>query len=656
MADIYVPGVKSRFNSEKLIDDLMKVERAPKERAEKNVERLQEEKGWWREVGGRLGALREGARYLYSFQNPFNDRLARSSNEGAISGTATREAEEQNRAFTVRQIAQADRFLSDPLDENFNVEAGAYAFGIGDSEVSFNFRGGSLRDFINVLNQQGRDRVKASLIAVRQGTKSLLIESKITGEANRLLFKGAAEPFGVAAGLLEQVPNAQRTLQAEPIEAAAQRKVTVPVEPGLSGDSPLVLRFESAVARRAEEPYEPPQPPPGPAIPNAGGVTYGGITIENEPSSVSLPPWTPPPAPVRVDDLGVLSLEFSDGTSAALPPLRDGDGFETRQYPLKDIAGGKTISAISIDNKNTHRDVTVKGIEVFDPSAQGGYRPRNPVSTAQDAILSMEGVEVTRPSNSIDDLIPGVTLTLSAPTSETVHLTVEPDRKAAKDAIINLVGNYNRLMAELNVLSRKDDRVIAELSYLEPEEREALQKRLGALLGDSTITQMRSGMQRVAAAPYPSPEGSGLTLLSQIGISTGGRQSGGIDQSRLRGYLEIDEKALDTALQDRLRDVAALFGSDTNGDLVADTGVAFNLEALAKPYVESGGIISLKTGNVDTRIAQEQRRIDTLDRQLALKEAELKRQYGQMEGAYTRMEQLSGSLDRFNDQNSGNRR
>jgi len=35
MSDVYMPGVKSRFNSEKIIDDLMKVERAPKEKVEK---------------------------------------------------------------------------------------------------------------------------------------------------------------------------------------------------------------------------------------------------------------------------------------------------------------------------------------------------------------------------------------------------------------------------------------------------------------------------------------------------------------------------------------------------------------------------------------------------------------------------------------------
>jgi flagellar hook-associated protein 2 len=121
MSDVYIPGVKSRFNTEKIIEDLMKVERIPKDRAEKNVDRLTIEKGYWQDVGRRMSALRDSARSLYSFQNPFNDRIVSSSDEWAITGTATREAVEQERFFTVKQTAQADRFLSTPLDDKFKV-------------------------------------------------------------------------------------------------------------------------------------------------------------------------------------------------------------------------------------------------------------------------------------------------------------------------------------------------------------------------------------------------------------------------------------------------------------------------------------------------------------------------------------------------------
>ena len=45
--------------------------------------------------------------------------------------------------------------------------------------------------------------------------------------------------------------------------------------------------------------------------------------------------------------------------------------------------------------------------------------------------------------------------------------------------------------------------------------------------------------------------------------------------------------------------------------------------------------------------------IETMDRQLAAKEAELRRKYGAMEGALQRMEGTAGSIDNFNKQNLG---
>ncbi|MDR2136516.1 MAG: flagellar hook protein, partial [Treponema sp.] len=136
MSDVYVPGIKSRFDTGKIIEGLMSVERLPRDRAERNVEQLETQKGYWQEVGRRISSLRDGARSLYSFQNPFTERIARSADEQAISASATREAAEGEYHFTVKQIAQADRFLSQPLEDSFRVEGGTYAFTVGGDEVS----------------------------------------------------------------------------------------------------------------------------------------------------------------------------------------------------------------------------------------------------------------------------------------------------------------------------------------------------------------------------------------------------------------------------------------------------------------------------------------------------------------------------------------
>ena len=654
MSDIYVPGISSRFNTGQIIEDLMTLERVPRDRVERNIESLQLHRGYWQEVGRRVNSVRDSARLLYSFQNPFNNRIASSGNDSVITATATREASEHTYNFAVKQTAQADRFLSQPLDERMRIEAGNYVFNVGDEEISVNFRGGTLRDFADALNRRGRDKIAASLIAVQSGTRSLLIESKVTGAQNRLGFSGDSVDLALQIGMLEHGDDTRNIVNEGVIQVDARQSASIPLALSLSADSSVMLKLETST-RVSETGFNISQPPPGPSVPS-GSITYGGITINNEPSAAPLPEFSPPAAVQRHDDMAVLSLVFSDGTSAKLPAITDSNGFTTRQFLLSDVAQGRSIVSLNIENSNTHRQIMVSNVEVLDPtSLSGGLRPLNPVSTARDAVITMEGIEISRSTNSINDLIPGVTLNVRGISERPVELNIRADVEGVKDAIISFVGNYNRLMAEINVLTRRDDRIIDELTYLTKDEADAMRSRLGVFSSDSTLVNFKNSLMRTVTAPYPTDLERDLSLLAHIGISGNASRTSGYDPSRLRGYLEIDESALDAALENNIPAIRQLFANDTTGELIANTGVAVNVEALVRPFVETGGIISLKTNTLESRISQDERRIATLDRQLAAKEQELRIQYSRMEAAYARMEHMSTSLENFSQQNRNNR-
>jgi len=691
MSDVYIPGVRSRFNTDQIVEDLMRLEKVPRDRVQQGIDNLQVQRGYWQEVGRRITSLRESARSLYSFQNPFNERIVNSADPSVLTASASREAAEQKFTFTVKQVASADRFLSQPLDERQRIEAGNYIFTVGNDQIPINFRGGTVKDFADAINRRGRDKIGASLIAVQSGTKSLLIEGKETGSEKRLGFLGDTRELVTRLGMMElgndtrmDIPlnegsikksgdnSGSITVNEGVLQTAPRSSASLPLNLTVETGSPLVLRLETKTRVETGDAFNAPQPPSGPNVP-AGAVTYSGITIENEPSAAPLPEWTPPPAPVRKDDMSVLTLTFSDGTTAALPAITDSNSFTARQYSLGEIAKGKTIVSLNVENSNTHREVSIGKVEVLDPtSTSGGLRPLNAVANAKDAVITMEGIDITRPTNNIDDLIPGITLNVKGVSDRPVELSVTGDVEAVKEAIITFVGNYNRLMAEINVLttpsrsgvrnnsgefqrSDRADRIVDELTYLTAEEASAMKERVGAFASDNTLLTLRSNLQRTVSAPYPTAMERELALLSQIGISTNAGSSTGYDVSQLRGYLQINEKTLDAALENKIPAIKELFASDTSGDLIADTGVAFNVDTLVRPFVETGGIISLKTNTIDSRISQDSRRITTLDRQLAAKEAELRIQYARMEAAYARMEQMSSSLDNFSQQNRGNR-
>jgi len=666
MSDITIPGVTSKYDTQKLIEDLMKVERIPKTRAEEQLKALQLQKTAWLDVNRSVARARESSRSLFSFQNPFNERIAKSSDEGILTATASREALEDEHSLVVKQTAEADRFLSGRLPVDYKVPGGDYTFSVGDRTVSLKFSGGSLKEFADALTRKGGDILRARVIPVSKSEQSVVVESLKTGSRNRLGFDGAAKDWALAAGLVEEARSSRRDLATsavQPFEKSLDRNL-VRAEPGALAVGPggeaklplspplaatgLVLEMDVRVARRTEPPA-PEGPPPGPAISAPGSITYEGITITADPSDPRIPDWAPPPPPVRVDDPTVLFLVDGSGRSVPLPAQPDSDEFRRVTVQLSDYLAD--ISGLGIRNRNTHRDVEVRNVRIYDPKEVGGLRPRDPVDTARDAVVSLEGIEVVRDTNTISDLIPGVTLNLQEASDKKVKLKVEPDREKSKEAVIELVGNYNRLMADINILSRNDERLVQEISYYTDEERKTATERLGLLQGDSTLNQLRTSMQRIVTSPHT--VGEATAVLGQIGVSTNASRggAGGYDASRLRGYLEIDEEALGRALRDDFETVRRLFGNDTDGDLLVDAGVAFGLDALFRPYVETGGILSVKTRTFDTQIASQQTRIETLDRQLIAKEAELRRKYGMMEGALQNMERSSQDISNFMKQN-----
>jgi flagellar hook-associated protein 2 len=202
-------------------------------------------------------------------------------------------------------------------------------------------------------------------------------------------------------------------------------------------------------------------------------------------------------------------------------------------------------------------------------------------------------------------------------------------------------------------VSTANDAIIQELDYLTDDEKKTAQQRLGIMQGDFTLSNIKSSLQQTLMNSYQTDAGTQLALLSQIGISTNSKQGTGVDRSRLRGYLEIDEAALDAALKGNIATIKQLFGNDLNGDLIIDAGAAYQIDALMKPYVETGGIINVKNSTLDSQIKSEQSRVENYDKQLASKEADLKKKYGAMEGALQQMQATSQSIDNTFNRNAG---
>jgi flagellar hook-associated protein 2 len=147
------------------------------------------------------------------------------------------------------------------------------------------------------------------------------------------------------------------------------------------------------------------------------------------------------------------------------------------------------------------------------------------IQAGANADISVDGVPVTPSSNTVDDLITGVTLNLKKEAdTTTVTLDVERDNAAIQEKITAFVSAYNETMDAIN----------AQLSY------DAESKKTGGpLFGDSTLRTIKSNLTDIVLNKVPGlPDDFSTPGL--IGIAIGMDSKLTIDEDTLAGYLETN--------------------------------------------------------------------------------------------------------------------
>jgi flagellar hook-associated protein 2 len=169
---------------------------------------------------------------------------------------------------------------------------------------------------------------------------------------------------------------------------------------------------------------------------------------------------------------------------------------------------------------------------------------------ATDAAFELNGVPITRSSNTVDDAIPGLVITLSA-TNENApaSLVVANDTDAVVDKVADFIEKFNALQTLVNDNSEFDPSGAAEN---------------GVLLGDSTTRTIMNQVRRALGTPVTGLEGANVRSFAEIGISTDYKT----------GLLTLNESDLKSKLASDPEDVAALFsdqGRTTDGQVTFET-------------------------------------------------------------------------------------
>lgn len=255
---------------------------------------------------------------------------------------------------------------------------------------------------------------------------------------------------------------------------------------------------------------------------------------------------------------------------------------------------------ISPKDSGTANVVRLSGLAGFD------FDPEAPLAgsmeqtiAAQDAVVVVDGITVTKSSNVITDALEGVTLTLKATNNGSpTTLDVSTDNEAIKAKIEAFTKAFN----DLNSLIRTETSFNADSG------------KAGTLNGDSAVRSVRDQLRQIASADLAAAVG-GFTRLSDAGISFG-----------VDGSMSIDSAALDAALADPTKDIAGLFAG--NG---TTSGIAAQLSDRVEALLATDGTIEARNASYTQTRDGFDDRIEELERRMTRIEERYRRQYAALD-------------------------
>lgn len=205
---------------------------------------------------------------------------------------------------------------------------------------------------------------------------------------------------------------------------------------------------------------------------------------------------------------------------------------------VNDGSGTPYRLALSSDNNGTSNsmkitvagDATVSSLLAHDPA---GTQNLSETVTAQNANFKVNGVSVSKTSNTVSDVIQGITLNLSKVTTSPATLTIARDTASISSSISGFVKAYNDLAGTLKNLSAYD----------------AASKTGAILQGDSTVRSLQAQLRSMLSTAVTGTSGA-LTTLSDVGVSF-----------QKDGTLALNQTKLDSAIANNFSDIAGLFAS-----------------------------------------------------------------------------------------------
>lgn len=230
--------------------------------------------------------------------------------------------------------------------------------------------------------------------------------------------------------------------------------------------------------------------------------------------------------------------------------------------------------------------------------------------SASDAAFTVDGVAYSRPTNTLADIIPGLTVTLKkADPLAPISISSTRPTGAIKQTLADFVSVFNTL---------KSDTQAARL----------------ANNGNPALRSFERQLSEFIAKPLTSD--ANIRSLSDVGIST----------SR-DGTIILDNAKLDSALRDFPDAVEAIFNPprDATRTAATDPGIAFALDSLRDAAVANNGALEQVRSSLQREADNISRHRDRMEQREDAYRARLEKQYAGMDARISALKATQSYLE-----------
>lgn len=512
MATLQLPGLSTGIDTSTLIKQLVEAEKFRLTSYQNQLAKQEEKQSAVNELETKLRAYKTAVKAL-SDSSDLRAFNTSSSDEDAVTLSASTGAYEGSHSIQIKQLATADRLVHSGYKyETSYVGAGSFLFSYNNQQMSVQTTADTtLEELAELINNDNTNPgVTASIMKYDNGSGGvyhLVLSGQESGADYQITIDtGTREVYTADTVLQKNGNNADKTAKLSELD-------------DFSGNSYDFSNLTGITIHATD---------------NGGTTTDVNFADFNEHSTI--------------EDL-IDEIESAFGNAVTVT-------YEDGEFKITDNVTGESSIDLSIDfitsggtatldfSQSVNGEVNADSIASLDPATFQESQ------NAQDSLIKVDGYPsaadewISRSTNTIDDVISGVTLNLHSVTGndtdgyESIEINLNRNTKDLKEKVQEMIEKYNEFVAFLDTKTEYNEETGSGILSSEYSLKSTVSILRNSLLLNAT------GFTAIDAFDNP----------SDIGLS--------FDAD---GMLELDESVFDEAIVDDYQGVLSLLGAQKSG-------------------------------------------------------------------------------------------